>query len=328
MQIPELLRIVVCYGCRVVGAGCLLFAALPGMSAEPDKLETGLRADVTMLAETIGPRSLYRPEVLQKAADFVAQRFEAGGWTVKHLDYLVGLRRCENLEVETRGTKFPDEIVVVGAHYDTVAHTPGADDNASGVAAMLALAEGLAKAEPERTLRFVAFTNEEPIYFQTDAMGSRVYARQCKARGDKIVAMLALETMGFFTDAKKTQHYPFPLSLFYPSRGNFLAIVGNRDSGALVNRVKTVFEAAKVLPVESASLPGGLQGVGWSDHWSFWQEGWPAVMVTDTAPFRNKHYHKATDKPDTLDYARLAAAVRGLEAVVKDLVSAEDAKKK
>jgi len=191
MQIPELLRIVVCYGCRVVGAGCLLFAALPGMSAEPDKLETGLRADVTMLAETIGPRSLYRPEVLQKAADFVAQRFEAGGWTVKHLDYLVGLRRCENLEVETRGTKFPDEIVVVGAHYDTVAHTPGADDNASGVAAMLALAEGLAKAEPERTLRFVAFTNEEPIYFQTDAMGSRVYARQCKARGDKIVAMLA-----------------------------------------------------------------------------------------------------------------------------------------
>lgn len=281
-----------------------------------------------MLAETIGPRSLYNPEVLQKAADFVVQRFEASGWTVKRLEYMVGLRRCENIEVEKRGTKFPDEIVIVGAHYDTVSFTPGADDNASGVAAMLALAERFAMAAPERTLRLVAFTNEEPIYFQTDAMGSRVYARQCKARGEKIVAMLALETMGYFTDAKKTQHYPFPLSLFYPSRGNFLAIVGNRESGALVKRVKKVFAAAEVLPVESASLPGGLQGVGWSDHWSFWQEGWPAAMVTDTAPFRNHNYHRSTDTVDTLDYARLAAAVHGLEAVVKDLASVPRPQKK
>ncbi|MFT3867388.1 MAG: M20/M25/M40 family metallo-hydrolase [Nibricoccus sp.] len=280
------------------------------------------------MAETIGPRSLYRPEVLQKAADFVAQRFESAGWTVKRLEYHVGLKRCENLEVEKRGTKFPEEIVVVGAHYDTVSFTPGADDNASGVAAMLALAERFASASPERTLRFVAFTNEEPIYFQTDAMGSRVYARHCKERGDKVVAMLALETMGYFTDAKKTQHYPFPLSLFYPSTGNFLAIVGNRESSALVKRVKKVFEETKVLAVESASLPGGLQGVGWSDHWSFWQEGWPAVMITDTAPFRNKNYHKPTDTPDTLDYTKLSAAIQGLEAVVKDLTSGQDAKKK
>jgi hypothetical protein len=174
----------------------------------------------------------------------------------------------------------------------------------------------------------VAFTNEEPWYFQTDAMGSRVYARRCKAQGDKVVAMLALETMGYFKDAKKSQHYPFPLSLFYPSRGNFLAFVGNRESGALVKRVKTVFASTNVLPVESASLPGGLQGVGWSDHWSFWQEGYPAVMVTDTAPFRNRNYHKPTDTPDTLDYVHFAAAVRGLEVVVRDLVTGQNEKKK
>jgi len=291
-------------------------------------LETKLRADVTMLADTIGPRSLYAPDVLQKAADYVAQRFAASGWKVNRLDYRVGFKRCENIEVEKRGTKFPEEIIIVGAHYDSVPQTPGADDNASGVAAMLALAERFSTAAPERTLRFVAFTNEEPWYFQTDAMGSRVYARRCKAQGDKVVAMLALETMGYFTDAKKTQHYPFPLSLFYPSRGNFLAIVGNRESSALVKRVKTVFESANVLPVESASLPGGLQGVGWSDHWSFWQEGYPAVMVTDTAPFRNRNYHKPTDTPETLDYLHFAAAVRGLDTVVKDLVTGQNDKKK
>jgi Zn-dependent M28 family amino/carboxypeptidase len=304
--------------------GALLLAFHP---AGDGPLETSLRADVTMLAETIGPRSLHDPDTLEKAADYIAQRFETMGWKVNRLDYMVGLRRCQNIEVEKRGTKFPDEIVVIGAHYDSVAQTPGADDNASGVAALLALAEKFSAEVPERTLRFVAFTNEEPEHFQTDQMGSRVYARHCKTQGDKVVAMLALESMGFFKDAKKTQHYPFPLSLFYPSRGNFLAIVGNRESGKLVKRVKTVFESTKVLPVESASLPGSLQGVGWSDHWSFWQEGYPAVMVTDTAPFRNRNYHRSTDTADTLDYARLAAAVRGLEVVVKDLVTAKAEKK-
>lgn len=272
-----------------------------------------------MLAGTIGPRSLLEPEVLQKAADYVVQRFEGAGWKVNRLPYLVGLKTCENLEVEKRGVKYPDEIVVIGAHYDSVPTTPGADDNGSGVAAMLALAEGFVSATPERTVRFVAFVNEEPPYFQTPLMGSFQYAKSCQARGEKVVAMLALESMGYYKDEKKTQHYPFPLSLFYPSRGNFLAIVGNRESGALVKRVKKVFESTGAMPVESASLPGSLQGVGWSDHWSFWQAGYPAVMVTDTAPFRNYGYHKPADQPDTLDYVHLAAAVRGLEVVLKDL---------
>ncbi|MFT3782360.1 MAG: M20/M25/M40 family metallo-hydrolase [Nibricoccus sp.] len=290
-------------------------------------METQLRSDVAMLAETIGPRSLVNPDALKTTADYIVQRLESSGWTVRRLPYMVGLASCENIEVEKRGSTLPEKIVVIGAHYDTVTQTPGADDNASGVAALLALAESFASATPSRTLRFVAFVNEEPPYFQTDQMGSRVYARRCKANGDKVVAMLALESMGLFRDEKKSQHYPFPLSLFYPSRGNFLAIVGNTDSKALVRRVKATIERSGTIPVESASLPGSLQGVGWSDHWSFWQEGYPAVMVTDTAPFRNQHYHKRTDTAATLDYVRLGAAVQALSNAAEDLLSSPRAGK-
>ena len=306
------------------GVGSVI-AARSELNAEArEKLRESLRADVSMLADTIGPRSVFRGDSLARTADYIAGRFEKLGYTVKRLGYPVGGVNCENLEVEIVGASQPAEIVVVGAHYDSVPQTPGADDNASGVAAMLALAEYFAMAEkPVKTLRFVAFVNEEPIYFQTDLMGSRVYARACKARGDRVVAMLSLETMGYFSDAKKSQQYPAPLSLLYPSRGNFLAVVGNRESGALVKRVKKAFDKASELPVESASLPGGLRGVGWSDHWSFWQEGYPAVMVTDTAVFRNPHYHRATDTTETLDFARLAMAAEGLKAVVAELTRAE-----
>jgi hypothetical protein len=312
----------------VVAAGWVLsgLGVLWCEAAETEDV-AGLRADVAALAEGIGPRSVFQADSLERAAGYVTKRFEAFGFLVKRNEYRVGGVVCANLEVELLGAVKPEEIVVIGAHYDSVPQTPGADDNASGVAALLALAERWAKLMPERTVRFVAFANEEPIYFQTELMGSRVYAKACKARGDKIVAMLSLETMGYFSDEKKSQKYPFPLSLFYPSRGNFIAVVGNRESKALVKRVSKTMRTTKALPVESASLPGGLQGVGWSDHWSFWQEGYPAVMITDTAPFRNPNYHRETDTADTLDYVRLAAAVRGLGAVVAEL-SKVDTKKK
>jgi hypothetical protein len=314
----------------VVGGALLLSAgrSVVAAAAGDGGSATTLRADVVTLADGIGARSVFQGDSLKRAAEFIAARFEAMGYEVARNEYPVGGVVCVNLIVERIGTVRPEEVVVIGAHYDSVPQTPGADDNASGVAALLALAEKWAKATPERTVRFVAFANEEPIYFQTELMGSRVYAKACKARGEKIVAMLSLETMGYFSDEKKSQKYPFPLSLVYPSRGNFIAVVGNRESKALVKRVSKTMRAAKAVPVESASLPGSLQGVGWSDHWSFWQEGYPAVMITDTAPFRNPHYHRETDTAETLDYARLAAAVRGLEAVVTDLTGAGKRAKK
>lgn len=312
----------------LTAAGWLLAAASAfGMSSPgaETSLAGELRGHVTVLAETIGPRAAFRGDSLQRAADYIVQQFERSGWQPRRQAYPVSGVVCENIEVERRGATRPDEIVIVGAHYDSVPVTPGADDNASGVAALLRLAKEFAEAKnaPGRTLRFVAFANEEPIYFQTELMGSRVYARECKKRGEKIVAMLSLESIGYFSSERGTQRYPSAfLGWIYPSRGDFLAIVGNRSSRELVKRVSRSFEAGTRLPSVSAALPDKMQGIGWSDHWSFWQEGYPAVMVTDTAVFRNPHYHRATDTPDTLDYDALASAVNGLRRVVADLVRA------
>ena len=283
--------------------------------------EARLKQDVVALAEGIGPRTVFRDDSLGRAADYVAKRFESSGWTVRRQGFTADGVHCENLEVERRGREQPEEIVVIGAHYDTVTTTPGADDNASGVAVLLALAEHFATNETDRTLRFVAFANEEPVYFQTEFMGSRVYARECKRRGERVVAMLSLESLGYFSEEEDSQRYPFPLNLLYPSRGNFIAVVGNRDSRALVKQVAERFAAIGSLPCESAALPGSLPGIGWSDHWSFWQEGFPAVMITDTAVYRNPNYHRAGDTPDTLDYPRLRKVAEGLQAVVHDLVN-------
>lgn len=299
-------------------------AAMNAPAAEDTALTATLRADVTALAGNIGVRAAYVGDSLTRAARHIESRLAGAGWAVRRQVFPVSKWECANLEVEVRGRTRPEEIVVIGAHYDTVPESPGADDNASGVAALLALAGDFARTRPERTLRFVAFANEEPVYFQTEFMGSLVYARACKRRGERIVAMVSLESIGYFSDVRGSQDYPFPLSFFYPSRGNFVAVVGNRESRALVRQVTRAFRATKVLPCESAALPDVLPGIGWSDHWAFWREGYPAVMVTGTATYRNPHYHQPTDKPDTLDYERLAAAVRGLRAVVAELAGSRE----
>ena len=217
------------------------------------------------------------------------------------------------------GTGRPGEIVVVGAHYDSVYGSPGANDNATGVAALLEMARSSKEWIPARTLRFVAFVNEEPPYFQTDNMGSRVYARRCRERGENITAMYSLETIGCYSDAENSQIYPFPFKLFYPTRGNFLGFVGNTSSRSLVRKSIRIFRENSAFPSEGIAAPGGLTGIGWSDQWSFWEEGYPGVMLTDTAIFRYKHYHKMADTPDKIDYERMARVVDGLTRLLADV---------
>ena len=289
---------------------------LPPLTAHQRAAAKALRAHVQMLAGDIGERNHGHPKALASAAEYLALELAGIAPEVQRLPY--GKRGAENLELTLPGNQ---EIVVIGAHYDAVAGSPGANDNASGVAAALVLARELRAVKRRRTLRVVLFADEEPPYFQTDRMGSLVYARACRKRGDRVVAMLSLETMGYYSDAPDSQHYPAPLGLMFPDRGNFIGFVANPDSRPLLYQVARSFRKNTAFPSEGAALSAELPGIGWSDHWSFWQVDYPAIMVTDTATFRYPHYHTRRDTPDRLDYDRLARVVVGLEAVVRELLN-------
>ena len=300
---------------------------LAPLNWEQSALRDALRRDVHALAGEIGGRSVYdAPAGLAAAADSLEAALIRAGYAVERQSFPVGQVTCHNLAVEVKGATRPGEIVVVGAHYDSFGDLPAADDNASGVAATLALARAFAGAgagrPPDRTLRFVLFANEEPPFFQTDLMGSRVYARRCRQRGEAIAAMLSLETIGYYSDAPGSQKYPPPVGLLYPPTGDFIGFIGNVASRRLVRAAVGSFRRHARFPSEGAALPGFITGVGWSDHWAFWQEGYQGVMVTDTAPFRYPYYHTRHDTPDKLDYDRMARVVDGLRGVVADLASA------
>ena len=286
---------------------------------KPLTTEQALKKHVVHLATTIGERNLRTYDKLCDAADYIEAEYKSYGYKPARQTYQVHGRDCFNLDVQIKGTKSPSEVVIIGAHYDSVVGTPGANDNGSGTAAMLFLAKHFAKSKPERSLRFVAWTNEEPPYFQNRGlMGSWVYAEKCRQEKQDIVAVLSLETMGFYTDAEDSQDYPKPLNLFFPSTGNFVGFVANTKSRSLQRKVIKTFRQHAKIPSEGASLPGSLPGVGWSDHWSFWQEDYAGLMVTDTAPFRYPHYHKATDTPDKINFPEMAKVVEGLKFVIED----------
>lgn len=278
-----------------------------------------LRRDVETLCAK-SPRTLFIPENLHGAAAYIESEFAKAGHRVAKQPFTAEGVTCENVEVEIRGTS--DEIVVIGAHYDTVDTTIGADDNASGVATLLELARRFANTkQPKRTIRFVAFANEEPPHFQSMEMGSVQSARRSRERGEKIVAMLSLEMLGYYDPREGSQRYPSVLQLFYPSQGDFVAFAGNLGSRRLIKDCVASFRRHAQFPSEGAALPEVIPQIGWSDQWSFWRHGYRALMVTDTALFRNPHYHAPSDTPETLDYERMARVVDGLEGVVRDLAT-------
>jgi Zn-dependent M28 family amino/carboxypeptidase len=220
------------------------------------------------------------------------------------------------------GTARPSEIVVVGAHYDSVPESPGANDNASGVAGVIEIARELRGKRPERTVKLVAFVNEEPPFFFFGEMGSGVYARAARLRGDDIRVMLSLEMLGCYSDEVRSQAYPPLLRFFYPATGNFIAFVSNLRSRRVLEDVVRAFRRGSDFPAEKLASPGIVPGVAWSDQLSFWREGYPAVMVTDTAFYRYRHYHLATDTPEKLRYPEMARVVAGLARAVTTLAGA------
>jgi Zn-dependent M28 family amino/carboxypeptidase len=292
---------------------------LPPLTREEADLAGRLNAHVVTLAGTIGERNAGRAPQLQQAARYIGDHFRTFGYQVREQPYRVGGQQFVNIEAEQRGALQPDEIVVVGAHYDSVTGSPGANDNASGVAALLELSHAMRNSAPRRTVRFVAFVNEEPPYFQTELMGSRVYAAAARRRGENIIAMLSLETIGFYSDAAGSQKYPAPLGSYYPDTGNFIGFVSNRESAWLLRGAVAIFRKTTPFPSEALAAPEFLTGVGWSDQWSFWQEGYSGIMITDTAPFRYPHYHLSSDTHDKLDYGRMARVTKGVNAILQQL---------
>jgi len=297
--------------------------ALPPLSADQQALRARLRQHVEALAEGIGPRNPGNPGSLQAAAAYVEAQLHDAGYEVARQSYTpAGFDgSVSNLEVVVPGDGTSSEgAFVVGAHYDTVPGSPGADDNASAVAALIEIARGLRGARLARSVHLVAFVNEEEPYADTPDMGSVVYARAAHARGERIFGMISLESIGYYRSEPGSQHYPKPFNRFYPQTGDFLAFVGNFASRSLVRRAIAAFRAHAAFPSAGLAAPQRLvYDVERSDHASFWREGWPALMVTDTVPFRNPNYHSEDDTPDTLDYPRLARVTAGLAQMVQTL---------
>jgi Zn-dependent M28 family amino/carboxypeptidase len=290
---------------------------LPALSAEQQDLRNRLAGHVYRLAAEIGERNYAMMPRLQAAAEYIEAQFADMGYVSESQVFGTQYR---NIIIDLYGTVSPQEILVVGAHYDTSWLTPGADDNASGVAALLEMARALRDRPLARSVRLIAFANEELPFYGSDEMGSLVAARRSVERGENIVGMLSLEMLGYYSDAPGSQRYPPIFRSFYPDRGNFIAFVGNLQSRRLVHEAISHFRARAEFPSEGISMPRFLaRDIARSDNAAYWESGFPAVMITDTANFRNRNYHRAGDTHDTLDYDRMARAVDGLIRMVEGL---------
>jgi len=286
-----------------------------GSNAQPTDpaLPERLQSHVKVLAN--GPRSLKSVSTISATMSYLEAELSAVGYAVTKQEVIAP---ADNLIIELRAASPEAPLLIIGAHYDTVGISPGADDNASGVAALIELARALRPLDGQSSanVQLVFFANEEPPYFKTGAMGSFVHA-QSISNPDNVIGMIALESMGYFSDKPGSQNYPFPLSLRYPSTGNFIAFVGTTGSRDFLRETIDEFRQHARIPSVGGTAPSLVQGIDWSDHWGYGKVGIPAFMITDTAPFRNPNYHRKTDTPDTLDYAKLALVVEALEATLR-----------
>jgi hypothetical protein len=298
-------RRLILLGLLVLGPVALtLGTGNPGSGETMDRQEIRQRLEAHLhhLSVTLGDRSLQRPGNLKAAEDYVKQNFTAMGYGPRRQAF-----RHREAEVANviAGDEDPGGYYILGAHFDTVAGTPGADDNASGIAVLLEVARLARNLTPPKPWAFIGFTLEEPPAFSTPAMGSRVYARRARRQGARILGMLCLEMVGYYSQAPDSQSLPLPLKLMgYPTTGNFIGLVSDRGSRPLMGRLEAAITGGGRLPAVTLAVPLGgqiLPEVRLSDHASFWDEGYPAVMLTDTAFMRNPNYHGPGDVMDCLD---------------------------
>jgi Zn-dependent M28 family amino/carboxypeptidase len=287
-------------------------------SPSADKITASrLSRHVRQLAAVIGERNVFHPRALQAAETYIRECWQQQGYQVTPQDYVAMGVRSANLEITRRGNRHPDEILLLGAHYDSVRGSPGANDNGSGVAALLELSRVFSSAEPACSIRCVAFTNEEPPFFRAGRPGSMLYARQARRRGDAIRLMIALETIGSYSSTPGSQRYPPLFRYFFPDRGDYIAFVSNFRSRKPMRRLAEAFRASTDFPLQHVATSALVPGVAWSDHLSFWRKRYRAMMITDTAFYRYPYYHTAQDTPDKLNYAEFARMLNGLHRALR-----------
>ena len=291
---------------------------MPQYSNELAELSQRLEKHVYYLSEEIGDRSTGQNIKLDDAADYIQQQLESYGYIPT--SRVFGEHNLRNIEVDIYGQEKRDEILVIGAHYDTRWLTPGADDNASGIAGILEIAKYLSGKRFPRTIRFIAFANEEvPRYRQTE-MGSMYSAKRSYTRSELIVGMISLEMIGYYSNEPGSQQYPDILQKFYPDTGNFIAFVSNLSSRDFQMGAITHFRDLELFPSEGLVAPQWIErDIRRSDHASYWYYDFPAIMITDTSFYRNRNYHSPDDRYDTLDYESMANVVKGLSLMIERL---------
>lgn len=295
---------------------------LPALTAGEMLIARNCKQHIQRLSTDIGERHPGRPESLSEAADYIeAIMVEAGFHTSRHSAPSMQ-NSGENIIAESEESRrLGGPLYVIGAHYDTIFGSPGANDNGSGVAALLEILKCFTGRQLRRRVQFVAFANEEHPGMLNRAMGSLAYAESLKAAGQEVLGMWSLETIGFYCLEKGSQRYPFPFNLYYPDEGNFVAFIGNTASKAFVHDSIRTFRKSTRFPSEGVTAPEKFKDIGRSDHWGFWQCDFPALMITDTANFRYVHYHTPDDTPDKVDYDALARVTKGLAETAVQLLS-------
>jgi hypothetical protein len=293
---------------------------LPALTTEERDVAIRLKRHI----EAIGsrPHNIDHFDELEKAARYLETTLEALGYTVNRQPFTADGKTVRNIEavIAPAPIAATPQTLVVGAHYDSFDDAPGANDNATGTAAVLELARLLKDLDGKtgKRIRLVLFVNEEPPYFQTRDMGSLHYARMLAEQNEPVVAMYSLETLGFYSSEPGSQHYPPPFGMIFGNTGDFVAFVAISGSRELLDRTIASFRSHTAFPTVGGVAPGVIPGIDWSDHWSFVKHGFQALMITDTAYFRYPHYHKPTDTPDKIDAEKLARVVKGVERVIRD----------
>lgn len=298
------------------------YAGPPAAATDAERdLAARLRKHVEAIASV--PHNVDHYPELEKSAAYIEAELTALGYKPESQVYAIGDKPVRNISVELSppGADAKTPSLVVGAHYDSFGRAPGANDNGSGSAAVLVLARLLKDAPlKDKRLRLVLFVNEEPPYDRTADMGSYRYAKSLKDKGENVVGMVSLETIGAFSDKPGTQKYPVPFNFIFPDVANFVALVALPGGRAFLHDFVAAFRQHAQIPTIGGTAPDFVDGIGWSDHWSFYALGYPAIMITDTALFRYPHYHTPTDTPDKVDYEKLARVTLGVEAALRDLL--------